>query len=337
MVIFIKGGFFMSYYVPICLVLALFGTILVNPMLYIEIFKQRKAHRKALAEATCKYDFLQLKENNYTIFDCGVFSFGLVVGQSILFTLTFIVAIFFLYFDGPVAVRWSTVFAYLWIPAFAQFLNWAYFDEGRSSLRNSLEEAINTISLILLIIFIVIPIGIACHKSIYNSLHPFDAITIMEENYEDCPSVDVTSLFGKANLAEGSFLRLPVCRNGHWIYPVCNDNSSAKSSGYFVVYSDGKREFVPKEIAYSPWIDSIHNNTDFVARREMPSTVLFGDSVFEIEPETGDVYFCKFYGDYECFRAGRKVEGALLINAATGDVEKYPLDEIPDWVTGISF
>lgn len=328
----------MSYYVPICLVLALFGTILVNPMLYIEIFKNREDHRKALDEATCQYDFMKIRETNYSIFRDGHPTISLILGQSICFITTFLFAIFCLYIMGPVSVRLSTILAYLWIPAIMQILIAMWFAGKNSSLKSTVENSLSDIGFAICIIFFVIPIGISCHKGIYASLHPFDAITFMEENYEDCPSVDVSTMLTNANLAKGSSLKDPVYRNGHWIYPVYNNDSFAKSSGYFVVDSEGRNiEFVPKEIAYSPWLSSTSNNTAFVARREIPSKLLFGSSIFEIEPETGDVYFCKFYGDYECFRAGRKVEGALLINAATGDVEKYPLDEIPDWVTGISF
>lgn len=261
----------------------------------------------------------------------------MIVGQSICFIVVFLAALFCLYIMGPVSVRWSTILAYLWIPAISQLINCLFFDEGKSSLNGCLEEVITFISLVACIIFFVIPIGIACHKGIYTSIHPLDSITIMEENYEAYPSIDVTSMLTDANLAAGSCLKTPVYRNGNWIYPVVNDSSSVKSSGYFVVDSEGINvEFVPKDISYSPWLSSTNNNTAFVARRELPSALLFGSSIFEIEPETGDVYFCKFYGDYECFRAGRKVEGALLINATTGDVSKYLFDEIPDWVTGIS-
>lgn len=324
----------MIYYVPMCLVLALLGTILVNPIPYVEFFRQRKAHRKALSEATCEYDLIQIKKCNYSIWDDGNFPIALIVGQSLLFIVTFICSLSIFYLNGLVAIRWSTVLTYLWIPAIAQIIN-LFFDVN-NPFNGFIDDTIVYTIIVTLVIFFVIPIGIACHQGIYAYIHPFDAITIMEENYEDCPYVDVTSMLAKADLAEGSSLKAPVYRNGNWIYPVVNDSSTVKSSGYLVLDAKGENtEFIPKEIAYSPWLDST-NNTDLVARREMPSAVLFGDSIFEIEPETGDIYFCKFYGDYECFRAGRKIEGAFLINATTGEVSKYLLDEIPDWVTGIA-
>ena len=74
-----------------------------------------------------------------------------------------------------------------------------------------------------------------------------------------------------------------------------------------------------------------------LAWRYVPSAVFFGNVSFQIEPETGDIYFAQFYGDYACLRAGRKVEGVILVNASTGKCETHLLNDIPNWVTGVSF
>lgn len=325
----------MINYLPICIILAILGTLLVNPAIYYHLYKKRKEY---LEEVNKKKDKgIEVKRSYYRII-CGRNSgIGLVIGQALVFIVLFIIAYLTLYLVMASVISWSTILAYLWIPAIAQFFNCVYFSEEFSSLETEVEENVVKAGTVIVIAFFAIPIVIACHKGIYNYINPYDTITFMEEKYSEIPSVNETTMLKEANLAAGSSLKEPVYRNGNWIYPIANDSSHVESSGYLIVDSaNGNISFVHKDIEYSPWMAS-RKNTDLLARRKVPSKVLFGDCIFEIEPETGDVYFCKFYGDYACFRAGRKVEGAILINATTGEGECYPIDKIPDWVTGISF
>lgn len=333
----------MIHYLPICFILALLGTLLVNPALYCSIFKKRKEYKEALTQAKKnkqeeKKYIHNVRKSDYSIFCAKGLTTSLILGQFFAFFVTFAFSIFVLYFYGTIAVKWSTILAYLWIPAIVQFLSFFFvWDDNKSCFKSSIENSIAILSFILTVIFLVIPIAIGIHKGAYNYLYPYDDITFMEENYEGTPVVDVTELLEKANLADGSSLKEPIYRNGNWIYPVANDNSHVTSSGYFVVNSTGENiTFVKKDIVYSPWITS-RNSINLTVRRKLPSAVLFGDSTFQIEPETGDIYFCTFYGDYAFFRAGRIVNGAIMINATTGEYTCYSLDELPDWISGISF
>ena len=326
----------MIHYVPICFILAILGTLLANPVFYLELFKKRKKYLKALEnfeknEKAGKH-VSPVRKSDYSIFDGS--PEVLIIGQTVVFVSTFLFSVFLLYFATATTVRASTILAYLWIPAFSQFANWFFTaDSYYSCLSRNISKTFGIIALVLFICSCCVGI----HKGVYNYLFPYDDITIMEEKYEECPTVDEITLLEKANLADGSSLRAPIYRNNSWIYPVENNNSHVDSSGYLVVdLPNDSFIFVEKDISYSPWATST-NNTDLIARRTMPSAVFFGSCTFQIEPETGDVYFCKFYGDYASFRAGREVEGAMLINATTGKHECYPLDSIPNWVTGISF
>lgn len=329
----------MIHYVPICFILAILGTLLVNPVFYYQLFTKPKEYRKALKEyedaikeGKCP---CPIKKSDYCVFDISPIK--LIIGQLILFILVFLFSSLVLYFGGAVVVRWSTILAYLWIPAISQIINWVILSVINTSFAYVIKDSIVNTLLILCVIFIIIPTIIGIHKGVYNYLYPYEHITFMSKEYAEYPTVDEVSLLDKANLAAGSSLKEPIYRNGNWIYPVVNDSSHVTSSGYLVVDSTGKNiHFVAKEIKYSPWIIST-NNTDLVARRALPSAVLFGNSSFQIEPVTGDIYFCKFYGDYAFFRAGRKVEGAILVNSTTGEYTCYPMSKIPDWVTGISF
>lgn len=327
----------MIYYVPICIILAILGTVLVNPAFYYAIFKKRKDYNEALKEFEEQKEEGKFPRNvhksDYSLFVKS--PFWLIVGQILLFIITFLFASFILYFNGAVVISWSTILAYLWIPALSQLINllaFIYVDGGCFD-----DWDIARTYLIIMMAFFIISLGIGIHKGVYNYLYPYEHITFMEDNYEEYPTVDEETLLDKANLASGSSIQDPIYRNGNWIYPVVNDSSYVTSSGYLVVDSSGRLiTFVKKDISYSPWIISC-NHVNLVARRNLPAAVLFGDATFQIEPETGDIYFCKFYGEYACFRAGRNIKGAMLINATTGECTSYSMNEIPSWVTGISF
>lgn len=330
----------MIYYVPICIIIAILGTVLVNPAFYYAIFKKRKDYKEALKEFEKQKEEGKVPQNvrksDYNVFWSS--PIWLIIGQIVLFIITFLLASFILYFNGAVVISWSTILAYLWIPAIAQLINlWAIVFGEEGCFDGDIEDSIAITYLIIMMAFFIISLGIGIHKGVYNYLYPYEHITFMEGNYEEYPTVDEETLLDKANLASGSSIQDPIYRNGNWIYPVVNDSSHITSSGYLVVDSSGRLiTFVKKDISYSPWIISC-NHVNLVARRKLPSAVLFGDATFQIEPETGDIYFCKFYGEYAYFRAGRNVKGAMLINATTGECTSYPMNEIPSWVTGISF
>ena len=304
----------MSNYVVICTILALLGTFAVNPILWYCLFKNRRENKRS--------------GKSYSIV-CWTSNWAFLALNIVFFVLTFALSAFILYFLAAVSVRWSTILAYLWIPAISQVIMCLIFFFE--------DDSVQTCCIVTFILFFVIPLGIAIHKGVYNYNHPYENVTINEEVYTNVPDVDQTILLEKCNLASDASLDGPYYRNGNWVYVVKNDSRHVSSSGYIVIDSDGEEFiFTQKNIEFSPYITS-WKNTGLVARRFNPSAVLFGSVTFQIEPSTGDVFFCKFYGDYACFRAGRIVEGALLINASTGECKQYAMNEIPSWVTGISF
>lgn len=324
----------MILYLPICFILAILGTLLANPAFYYHLFQNRKRYKLALKNSKT------IRKSDYSIFYDGEISIALVIGQCISFVVFFAISAFIL--CSMISLRFSTILAYLWIPAFAQLLNllfWTNHGSVETSFEciNNTEDNILRATIILTIIFFIIPIAIGVHKGVYNYLNPYDNITFLEEAYCEYPSVDETKLLEVANIADGSSLEDPIYRNGSWIYPVKNSNSHVSSSGYLIVDSAGKNfTFVAKDIIYSPWSSS-KTDIGIVLRKLMPSAVFFGNTTFQVEPGTGDVYFCKFYGDYACFRAGRDVKGLILINATTGECQIHPISKIPSWITGISF
>lgn len=329
----------MIHYVPICIILAILGTLLVNPTMYYHFFSRRLNYKKKLAEYEKE---IAEHPNNYiikperSIFDA--FPIWLIVGQIVAFIASFGFCLWGFYSGTPMAIKYSAILSYMWVPGLCQLINFIIYvmTDGDTSFDGYISNSIYWTCLILAGIFIVVSIGVGIHIGVYNYQHTYDDITFMEENYEEYPTVDETTLLQTSNLAAGSELYSPIYRNGNWIYPVVN-SSNVASSGYLVVDSAEENiSFVPKDISYSPWL-STANGVQRVARRYAPSAVFFGNVSFQIEPETGDIYFAQFYGDYACFRAGRKVEGVILVNASTGECVQYLMKDIPDWVTGVSF
>ncbi|MCI8345562.1 MAG: hypothetical protein HFJ42_06385 [Clostridia bacterium] len=330
----------MIHYVPICIILAILGTLLVNPTMYYHFFSRRINYKKKLAEyeeKKAKDHWLSAPERNI-FFE---FPILLIIGQSICFVIIFVFCISLFYFGGPIAVKYSLIPAYLWLPALFQFINFLWYvgAYNDTSFETSISNSIYNTCLILAGIFVVISIGVGIHTDVYNYLHTYEDVTFVEETHKEYPTVNETTLIQTANLATGSTVYSPIYRNGSWIYPVVNNDSNVASSGYFVYSAENNISFVPKDISYSPWL-STANNVQRLLRRREPSAVFWGDVSFQIEPETGDIYFAQFYGDYACFRAGRKVEGVILVNASNGKSIQYPITLIPDWidwVTGVSF
>ncbi len=330
----------MIHYVPICIILAILGTLLVNPTMYYHFFSRRINYKKKLAE----YEEKKAKDHWLSAPERNIFCDSpilLIIGQTIAFICIFAFCLYGFYSGVPMAVKYSAILAYLWIPGVSQFFNWISYivTDGYSSIDGYISDSIYKACLILAGIFIAISIGVGIHNGVYNYLHTYDDITFMEENHEEYPTVDETTLLQTANLTAGSTVYSPIYRNGSWIYPVVNNDSNVASSGYFVYSAEKNISFVPKDISYSPWL-STANNVQRVLRRHYPSAVFWGDVSFQIEPETGDIYFAQFYGDYACFRAGRKVEGVILVNASNGKCIQYHITHIPDWInwiTGVSF
>lgn len=303
----------MSTYLFFSLILATLGTLLINPALYCFLFKCRKAYTK---RGIISVTFSQI----------GLFVLGYILSVSVMLT-----------FHLPAC--FSTVLAYLWLPAILQCINAFLLYDSNKYFRKKCFKFCNIprFSLIIAFIFLAISAFIGIHKNIYEYFHQNNSITYMDDDISQIPNISDTILPEYANIIEGSKLGKLVYRNGHWIYPIVSNSSNASSSGYLVLSSDNQFiHFEAHDIIYSPWTES-KTNVYLIARDLLPSKVLFGDASFQIKPDSNDVCFAIFYGDYACIRAGRQVEGVIIINASTGEHELYPASQIPTWITGISF
>lgn len=228
----------------------------------------------------------------------------------------------------------------IWIPGIAhaiyaiKFLEESpYDDRNWENHDNDFESMALMHSLFGGVALILISIALLVHQPIYEFTHPKETtITIMEEEEVPTLTVDLAETIEKVTALEGYTYRTPIKRGDKIIIPMDRDDS-ASIVGYALIEND-ELKFVDKELKYTPY-QFDEREVTWVTRKVLPDKVFFSDWSFQLS-DTKDVYFVRVYGEYACLRAGRNIEGIVSVNATTGEVTTYSLDEIPSWVDGIS-
>jgi len=189
------------------------------------------------------------------------------------------------------------------------------------------------------IVLCLVSISLLVHGGVYDYVHHIDTITFVEPKVE-VVSVDTLNTVQETVLIQGYTIKSPINRNGKIIFPMSRkDEKNLSIAGYIELNEDGTPVIIEKALHFTPYQKGLQN-CDFLSRQYLPKKQFYGDEwSFQIKPSTDnddEVYFAKMYGDFASLRGGRIVEGVFLINAATGEFETYPLNEIPEWVSGIS-
>jgi len=184
------------------------------------------------------------------------------------------------------------------------------------------------------LILFCVSIGLLIHGGIYASNNHVTAHTFVEAEVPVI-SVDVSSTLEKEVLIQGYTIKSPVYRNKTVIYPMSrSDEANVSIAGYVKLMDDGTPIIVRKDLHYTPY-QSGSQNIKYVARNFLPTVRFYGNWSFQID-ESGEVYFAHIYGNFASLRAGRVVEGVLLVNAETGECNTYHINEVPSYVIGIS-
>ena len=105
--------------------------------------------------------------------------------------------------------------------------------------------------------------------------------------------------------------------------------------GYFTMSatdSSDNPQFVKTEMAYTP-SSYFHKNVERHMRMHLPNLIFHGDVQLEINDE-GKPYYIRSYGNFISARNGFDVKGIVMVDAATGTAEKYPLSEVPAFIDG---
>jgi len=182
------------------------------------------------------------------------------------------------------------------------------------------------------IVVFLLSIGVLIHGGVYNFNNHVTAHTFVEAEVPVI-SIDVSSTLEKEVLIQGYTLKAPIYRGGTVIYPMSR-TGNVSIAGYVKLTADGTPVIVRQDLHYTPY-QSGSQNIKYVARDFLPTARFFGDWSFQID-ENGRVYFAHIYGSFASVRGGRSVEGILLVDAETGRCNTYPINEVPNFVSGIS-
>lgn len=182
----------------------------------------------------------------------------------------------------------------------------------------------------------VVSIAFLVAGSFYNFSHQQETTTFIQEETVPVVSVDTLKTLENQVLIDGYELGNAINRNGKVVIPMKRDGN-VSFAGYVVIEND-QPIIVPKDLRYTPDHGST-NNPDFIARNNMPTKIFFGDWSFQLKPVEGkedEVYYIRMYGEFKFLRAGRNIEGMVFVNAETGEFSYCSLDDVPDWINGVS-
>ncbi len=204
------------------------------------------------------------------------------------------------------------------------FFKGGYYSDPPKGFRSS--SAIFSIGIF------VVSITFLIAGDIYNFSHQQETTTFLQEEDVLVISVDTLKTLEDEVLIDGYELGNAINRSGKIVIPMKREGN-VTFAGY-VVIENNQPSIILKTLRYTPYHNGT-NNPDLVARNEMPTKVFFGNWSFQLSPE-GDVYYVRMYGKFKWLRAGRNIEGMMFINAETGDFSCCKLNEVPNWISGVS-
>ena len=111
---------------------------------------------------------------------------------------------------------------------------------------------------------------------------------------------------------------------------------SAKTTpGYFTMSATDSADnpkFVKAEMIYTP-SSFFGKNVERHIRMAMPDLIFYGDVQLEVDDE-GKPHYIRSYGEFITARNGFDVKGIVMMDPETGDIEKYPISEVPEFING---
>lgn len=134
----------------------------------------------------------------------------------------------------------------------------------------------------------------------------------------------------------GDFFRIsPLEYGGFWKY---NNSKSTGIPGYVMVnIYTGEANLVelPSEltIRYAP--SAFWGNDMFRHLRGQYGSTIFGDYHFEIDENGTPYYIISTMKSTAGIFGAKVVDGVIILNAATGESQKYGLTEVPEWVDNV--
>ena len=108
-----------------------------------------------------------------------------------------------------------------------------------------------------------------------------------------------------------------------------------ETPGYFILSatdSTANPLFVESEMAYTP-SSYFNKKTERAFRLQYPSYIFYGAVQLEID-DNGNPFYVQSYGDFISARNGFKADGVAVMDAKTGKMKDYSLDDAPEFIDG---
>lgn len=105
--------------------------------------------------------------------------------------------------------------------------------------------------------------------------------------------------------------------------------------GYFSMSatdSSDNPKFVKFDMEYVPSA-FFNKNLERHMRLQYPDLIFYGEPQLEIDDD-GEPHYIRSYGKFISARSGFDVEGIVMVDPSTGDTEKIPLNEVPEFIDG---
>lgn len=105
--------------------------------------------------------------------------------------------------------------------------------------------------------------------------------------------------------------------------------------GYFTMSATDSADnpkFVKTEMAYTP-SSFFHKQVERHMRMEFPELIFYGDVQLEIDDD-GHPHYIRSYGKFITARNGFDVQGIVMVDPETGEVDQFALADIPDYIDG---
>lgn len=283
------------------------------------------------ASAPKKFDFKFYDKNDAITF---------LIVQAIFFAIGFTILFLWYYLAAADRTISQLIISTGWLIGLLHLVNWLIIlmidDCSRMFENYETPKGFSSSALLFSIGIFVISLGCGIAGSFYNFHHQQEATTFIQDEKVPVISIDTLETLKKEVIIDGYTIGDALYRNGKIVVPISRENN-VSYAGY-VVIEDNKPHIVPKTLRYTPEHSSA-NDPNMVARSNMPTKIFFGNWSFQLKPiENSDdeVYYVCAYGHYRWLRAGRVIEGLAFVNAETGEFTTCSINDVPDWITGIS-
>lgn len=124
----------------------------------------------------------------------------------------------------------------------------------------------------------------------------------------------------------------------YWVAPIefagiFKYNSAKYTPGYIIVSAEDKNAdaklIKDYKMKYTPSAYFSHNLQRII--RDKYPNIIIGHSSFEPD-DSGKPFYAVSYGHYEAFRSAFQVDGVVVVDAETGEMEKYKVEDVPAYI-----